>query len=65
MAYGNGHLHLLKEIFNKLEKKNFISLHKEEEIIRPIELINAIYKSSSSHKPISLKSKPKFNKLGS
>ena len=49
----------------KLEKKNFISLHKEEEIIRPIELINAIYKSSSSHKPISLKSKPKFNKLGS
>ena len=64
MAYGNGHTHLLKEIFRNLNKKNFISLHTKKEMFRPIELINAIYKSSSILKPVSIKSKPKFHKLG-
>ena len=64
MAYGNGHIHLLKDIFYHLNKKNIISLHSKEEILLPIKLMHAFYKSASTLKPSNLKPKPKFNKLG-
>jgi len=64
MAYGNGHIHLLKDIFYHLNKKNIISLHSKEEMLLPIKLMHAFYKSALILKPIDLKTKPKFNKLG-
>ena len=64
MPYGNGHIHLLKEIFNNINKEDFISLHSKKEILMPIKLMHAIYKSASLFKPVNLKSNPRFSKLG-
>lgn len=64
MAYGKGHIHLLKDIFCHLNKKNITSLHSKEEMLMPIKLMHAFYKSALAKKPINLKTKPKFNKLG-
>ncbi len=64
MAYGNGHIHLLKDIFYHLKKKDIISLHSKKEMLLPIQAMHAFYKSASTLKPIDLKTKPRFNKLG-
>ena len=64
MPYGNGHIHLLKEIFKNINKEDFISLHSKKEILMPIKLMHAIYKSASLFKPVDLKSNSRFSKLG-
>jgi len=64
MPYGNGHIYLLKDIFKSLNEKKLISLHTKDEILMPIKLIHAFYKSALTFKPVDLKTKPKFNKLG-
>ena len=58
MAYGNGHIHLLKDIFYHLNKKNIISLHSKAEMLMPIKVMHAFYKSALTTKPIDLKTKP-------
>ena len=64
MPYGNGHIHLLKDILDNLNKNNLISFHSKKEMLMPIELMHAFYKSALTFKPIDLKTKPKFKKLG-
>ena len=64
MAYGNGHVFLLKDIFKNINKKNLTSLHSKNEILMPIELLHAMYKSASDFKPVNLIKNLNFLKLG-
>ena len=64
MAYGNGHFFLLKDIFKNINKKNLTSLHSKNEILMPIKLLHAMYKSASTSKSINLRKNVNFSKLG-
>ena len=62
MCYYTGYLY--KDILDNLNKNNLISFHSKKEMLMPIELMHAFYKSALTFKPVDLKTKPKFKKLG-